>query len=310
MLKTQNSFFKILFLLKFEEKKKLNKKAGVVYVITYTRQNVSLLALSATIFLFAVFHFICYIPNLKISNNQYAPKYVYSKTIPIDSKTISGKVENTVPISKEILLQTNSKSKNNLEENPISSIQTVYTALETQEDEKQMQQESQRYEENTPIQEKKEEQNSQENKIAKNEQTQREVVKENKKNKWRIQIPKINLDVHINEGTTSKVMLKSVGHFEQTSKWKGNVGLAAHNRGYRCNFFQKIKSLKTGDEIIYTTTNGKKVYRVQTNKVIPETNWEYLQETKDNRITLITCEENRREYRRCVQAIEVANYRL
>jgi len=85
--------------------------------------------------------------------------------------------------------------------------------------------------------------------------------------------------------------------------------LAAHNRGYQCNFFQEIKTLKKGDEIIYTTTNGKKVYRVQTNKIIKETDWSYLKETDNNRITLITCEENRREYRRCVQAVEVANYK-
>lgn len=137
--------------------------------------------------------------------------------------------------------------------------------------------------------------------------TQREVLKENKENKWRIQIPKINLDAHIKEGTSAGVMLQAVGHFEETSKWNGNVGLAAHNRGYQCNFFQKIKNLKIGDEIIYKTTNGKKVYRVQTNKVIKETDWSYLENTKDNRITLITCEENRKEYRRCVQAVEIKN---
>ena len=74
------------------------------------------------------------------------------------------------------------------------------------------------------------------------------------------------------------------------------------------NFFQKNINLAIGDEIIYTTTNGKKVYKVQTNKVILETDWSYLKPSKENKITLITCEENRREYRRCVQAVEVANY--
>ena len=77
-----------------------------------------------------------------------------------------------------------------------------------------------------------------------------------------------------------------------------------------CNFFEKIKYLKIGDEIIYTTTNGKKVYKVQTNKVIKDTDWSYLGATKDNRITLITCEENREEYRRCIQALEVASYKI
>ena len=141
-----------------------------------------------------------------------------------------------------------------------------------------------------------------------NLKTQRETIKENAKIAWRIQIPKINLDVHIKEGTDSNVLLNAVGHFETTSKWNGNVGLAAHNRGYQCNFFQKIKNLTIGDEIIYTTTNGKKVYKVQTNQVILETDWSYLEPSKENKITLITCEENRREYRRCVRAVEIANY--
>lgn len=143
---------------------------------------------------------------------------------------------------------------------------------------------------------------------SKNLLTQRQVAKINKTNPWRIQIPKLSINIHIEEGTTDKVLLKAVGHFEETCKWNGNVGLAGHNRGYKCNFFQKIKNLKIGDEIIYCTKEGKRVYKVQTNKVILETDWSYLQETKDNRITLITCEENRGEYRRCVQAMQVLEY--
>ena len=140
------------------------------------------------------------------------------------------------------------------------------------------------------------------------EKTQSQILEENKNKTWRIQIPKINLDVHISEGVTNSVLLTSVGHFTETSKWQGNVCLAAHNRGYKCNFFENIKNLQVGDEIIYITLNNKKVYKVQTNKVILETDWSYLQTTKDNRITLITCEENRKDCRRCVQAVEVANY--
>ncbi len=139
--------------------------------------------------------------------------------------------------------------------------------------------------------------------------TQRSIIEENKNIKWRIQIPKLNLDVHIAEGTTAEVLLKAIGHFENTTKWNGNVGLAAHNRGYNCNFFEKIKQLKIDDEIIYITEFGKKIYKVQTNKVIQDTDWSYLEQTNDNRITLITCEENREQYRRCVQAVEIANYK-
>ena len=137
-------------------------------------------------------------------------------------------------------------------------------------------------------------------------QTQRQIVQANLVNKWRIQIPKLNLDAHIEEGTTGDILLRAVGHFENTSKWNGNVCLAGHNRGYQCNFFQEIKNLKLGDEIIYCTEQGKKVYQVQTNKVILETDWSYLESTKDDRVTLITCEENRGEYRRCIQGVQVS----
>lgn len=143
-------------------------------------------------------------------------------------------------------------------------------------------------------------------KIPIESQTQRQIVQANLSNQWRLQIPKLNLNAHIEEGTTGDVLLRAVGHFEDTNQWNGNVCLAGHNRGYQCNFFQNIKTLNLGDEIIYCTKQGKKVYQVQTNKIVLETDWSYLKDTKDNRITLITCEENRGEYRRCIQAVQVS----
>ena len=68
---------------------------------------------------------------------------------------------------------------------------------------------------------------------------------------WKIIIPKISLEAEISEGTSKEVMNKYVGHFEETSIKNGNIGLAAHNRGYEVNYFKKIKQLKQGDKIIY-----------------------------------------------------------
>lgn len=124
-------------------------------------------------------------------------------------------------------------------------------------------------------------------------------------NVWRIKIPKLNLDAPITEGTSQEALRRTVGHFKQTDKWEGNVALAGHNRGYRCNFFQEIKTLKQGDTIIYCTEKGNREYKVVVNEVIKETDWSYIQATKDNRITLITCEAGKKEYRRCIQAVEV-----
>ncbi len=124
---------------------------------------------------------------------------------------------------------------------------------------------------------------------------------------WKITIPQISLEAEISEGTRKEVMDKFVGHFEETTKTSGNVGLAAHNRGYPINYFADIKKLKEGDEIIYKYFEFEKTYLVTENKIIKDIDWEPLENTKENKITLITCVENEPEYRRCIQAIEKEN---
>lgn len=123
--------------------------------------------------------------------------------------------------------------------------------------------------------------------------------------KWRIQIPKIKLNAPIVEGTQIENMRKGVAHFESSSNWDGNVCLAAHNRGYKYNYFQEIKQLEIGDKIIYKTEEGIRNYEVELNEIIKQTDWLYLKQTNENKITLITCVENNPEYRVCIQAKEI-----
>lgn len=99
-------------------------------------------------------------------------------------------------------------------------------------------------------------------------------------------------------------MDKYIGHFEDTSKDKGNVGLAAHNRGYENNYFENLKKLKEGDVIYYYYQNNQKEYVVTDSCIIKDTDWTYLEKTEENTITLITCVENQPEYRRCIQGKE------
>lgn len=124
------------------------------------------------------------------------------------------------------------------------------------------------------------------------------------KKEWKISIPQILLEAEISEGTSKDVMDKFVGHFEETSKENGNIGLAAHNRGYSVNYFSDLKKLKEGDEIFYKYNNFEKIYVVDKHIIIKDEDWNYLEKTEDNRITLITCVENEPEYRRCIQGIE------
>lgn len=151
-----------------------------------------------------------------------------------------------------------------------------------------------------------------ETKVAENTVTKQKTedkkkleAKEETKDIWQVEIPAIELVAPISEGTSQEVMLEYVGHFEDTSMWQGNIGLAAHNRGYPINYFAKLKDLKMGDEIIYKTKQGTKKYKVNLIKTIEDTDWSYLQKTKENKITLITCVANQPSKRLCIQGIEI-----
>lgn len=122
---------------------------------------------------------------------------------------------------------------------------------------------------------------------------------------WQLEIPKINLIASISEGTNTEILDEYIGHFEETSKDNGNIVLAAHNRGYKVNYFEKVKELEIGDEVIYTYNGNRRIYVINYKTIIKDTDWENLKNTEENRITLITCVENEPEYRRCVQAIEI-----
>lgn len=240
-------------------------------MINYTKKNLDMVTLMLAILTFICVYLISSIVSLFSSYNN--SNIVYSKKIPIKFKnTDIQTITLTGNISDTFVNYVGISKSDSLIEKEMTKIENAQKELK------------QEY------------------------KTQRQVLEANKQSKWRVQIPKLGLDVHIKEGTTQSVLLQSVGHFENTSTWNGNIALAGHNRGYLCNFFENIKKLKVGDEIIYLTKQGKRIYKVQTNKVILGTDWSYIEETKDNRITLITCEENRSDYRRCVQAVQVVEW--
>ena len=79
---------------------------------------------------------------------------------------------------------------------------------------------------------------------------------------------------------------------------------------------KKAKSYEEDDELsgyVITLQNFDKLIKegtesgtiiVTENKIIKDTDWEPLEDTEKDKITLITCVENEPEYRRCVQAVE------
>lgn len=119
---------------------------------------------------------------------------------------------------------------------------------------------------------------------------------------WTLSIESINLFADINEGTDMENLNKYIGHFEETNIFNGNVGLAAHNRGYPVNYFENLDKLEIGEDINYRIDDIIKTYKVKSINIIKDTDWTYLQETDEDIITLITCVRNKPEYRLCVQA--------
>lgn len=255
-----------------------------MYVLNYTERYINFLAAFITVLIFVAL-LILDIHIFKIQNNKY------------QKNTMS-----SVYIYKTYIKLSNNKNNYEISDNYVVNTKNIYTYISKK----------------VSSDDKSKIVAKEENRIAKDNKNEKQMNtnldKKNSEsasiniyltNKWRIKIPKLNIDDPISEGTSQEALRRTVGHFSQTDKWNGNVALAGHNRGYKCNFFQEIKKLQKDDLIIYSTEKGKRTYKVTMNKVIKETDWSYIQNTKDNRITLITCEANRRAYRRCIQAIEL-----
>lgn len=118
-------------------------------------------------------------------------------------------------------------------------------------------------------------------------------------------IEKIGLKATVKEGTSNQILKEYIGHIEETSTYDGNIGLAAHNRGNKYSYFARINELEKGDILIYETKFYKRQYKVDNIQVIFETDWSLLQNTEENKITMITCIKNKRNQRLCVQASEI-----
>ena len=65
---------------------------------------------------------------------------------------------------------------------------------------------------------------------------------------------------------------------------------------------KEIKKLKEGDEIFYHYEEKQKKYKVKKNIIIQDTDLSYIENTQENKITLITCVENKPNLRLCIQA--------
>ena len=116
-----------------------------------------------------------------------------------------------------------------------------------------------------------------------------------------VRIDAIGFEGLIYEGTDSSTLEKGVSHIESSAYLEGNVCLAAHNTK---KFWAKLHTLKEGDTISYISFLGSKEYFVDNIQVIDESDWSLLENTEENKLTLITCILNNPTQRLCVQASE------
>lgn len=119
-----------------------------------------------------------------------------------------------------------------------------------------------------------------------------------------LSIPSLGLSVKIVQGTDNAALAKGVGHFAESSIWDGNVCLAAHNRGAN-SYFGQIHTLSIGDTVTLTTALGSRTYAVTNVAMVSETDRTALAASFENRVTLYTCVRDQRDYRWCVQAVEL-----
>ena len=116
-----------------------------------------------------------------------------------------------------------------------------------------------------------------------------------------LKIDKIKFEGLVYEGTSDDILKKGVGHFDTSPIFEGNACFAAHNYS---KFWAKLHTLQAGDVITYKSYLGKMIYKVSNIIEIDETDWSFLENSNENKITLITCVRKKPSKRLCVQAFE------
>lgn len=123
----------------------------------------------------------------------------------------------------------------------------------------------------------------------------------------RLEIPKLDVDVIVVEGTSLAALRAGAGHYPKTALpgLPGNVGIAGHRTTFG-RPFNRIDELKPGDRVILTTPIGRHVYEViQLPRVVVPLDWSVIDDypKKGSFLTLTSCHpEGSDDYRISVRA--------
>ena len=112
-------------------------------------------------------------------------------------------------------------------------------------------------------------------------------------NNINFEIPRLNIKVPVLEGTDSKALQVSAGHFEGTGALgKGNYCIAGHNSTIYAEIFNDLDQIQIGDEMYLVDTDDNRtryLYIVTEYRTVePNDTW-VLNDFDDNRLTVISC---------------------
>jgi len=105
-----------------------------------------------------------------------------------------------------------------------------------------------------------------------------------------IKIPKLDVEKTVVQGVSLGVLKRGPGHYPTTPMpgQPGNAAIAGHRTTYGAPFF-RLNELDAGDPILVTTRQGRFRYEVTEKRIVRPSETGVLAPTKDNRLTLTTC---------------------
>ena len=105
-----------------------------------------------------------------------------------------------------------------------------------------------------------------------------------------IEIPKIGVSMMMFEGVSLTALDRGPGHWPGTAMpgHRGNVVVAGHRTSHT-KPFRNIDKLAPGDEVIFTTPEGRYVYKVTMTEVVRPSALRIIDQTPASTATLFAC---------------------
>ena len=106
-----------------------------------------------------------------------------------------------------------------------------------------------------------------------------------------MEIPSIKLKQPVVDGITEDVIKYFLGRFPESAMpgEVGNFAVAGHRVSDFTDAFINLYKVKTGDEVIVTTVDGRYTYEVDNSFIVDPDQVEVLEKADYEKITLITC---------------------